>query len=55
MASDMFSVGARYQWVTLAYLLGFAVPVPFWLLYKKTKIQFFKYINLSIILVSITP
>ncbi|KAI9642621.1 hypothetical protein NHQ30_009426 [Ciborinia camelliae] len=50
IAGDMFSIGARYQWVTIAYLVGFLVPVPFWLLYKKTKIEFFNYINLSIIL-----
>lgn len=50
IAGDMFSIGARYQWVTIAYLVGFIVPVPFWLLYRKTKIQFFEYINLSIIL-----
>lgn len=49
-ASDMFSVGARYQWVTLAYLIGFIVPVPFWIIYRYTKIRFFEYINLSIIL-----
>ncbi len=50
MAGKMFSVGARYQWVTLAYLLGFFVPLPFWFLYRKTKHPFFEYINLSIIL-----
>lgn len=50
MAGDMFSVGARYQWVTISYLIGFIVPVPFWLLYRYTKIEFFNYINLSIIL-----
>ncbi|KAF4614385.1 hypothetical protein G7Y89_g15352 [Cudoniella acicularis] len=50
MAADMFSVGARYQWVTLSYLLGFFVPIPFWFLYRHTKIRFFAYMNLSIIL-----
>ena len=50
MAGDMFSVGGRYQWVTLSFLLGFVVPFPFWLLYRYTKIRFFAYINLSIIL-----
>lgn len=50
MAKDMFSVGARYEWVTISYLVGFIVPVPFWLLYRYTKIRFFSYINLSIIL-----
>ena len=46
----MFSVGARYQWVTISYLVGFFVPFPFWLAYRYTKIEFFRYINLSIIL-----
>ncbi len=50
IAGDMFSVGARYQWVTLAFLVGIIVPVPFWLLYRYTKARFFGYINLSIIL-----
>jgi hypothetical protein len=50
MAKDMFSVGARYEWVTISYLIGFVVPLPFWLIYRYTKIRFFEYINLSIIL-----
>ena len=50
IAGDMFSIGARYQWVTIAYLTGFIVPVPFWLIYRYTKIEFFNDINLSIIL-----
>ena len=50
IAAQMFSVGGRYQWVTIAYLLGFAVPVPFYLAYKYTGIRFFQYINLAIIL-----
>jgi hypothetical protein len=50
IANQMFSVGARYQWVTIAYLLGFIVPVPFWLIYRRTKIRFFKYMNFGVIL-----
>ncbi|KAK6381102.1 hypothetical protein LTR65_001043 [Meristemomyces frigidus] len=50
IAGDMFSVGARYQWVTLSFLLGFVVPVPFWLAHRYTGWRFFSYINLSIIL-----
>ena len=46
----MFSVGAKYQWVTIAYLLGFLVPLPFYFAYRFTRIRFFEYINLSIIL-----
>jgi len=50
VASEMFSVGARYQWVTLSYLLGFFVPIPFWILYRYTRLEVFRYFNLSIIL-----
>lgn len=51
IADKMFSVGARYQWVTIAFLLGFIVPVPFWLLHKYWRpYRIFSYLNLSIIL-----
>lgn len=50
IAKDMFSVGARYQWVTLSFLIGFAVPVPFYLAHKYTNWRVFSYINCSIIL-----
>lgn len=32
---QLFSVGATYQWVTLATLLGFVAPIPFWLMDRK--------------------
>ncbi|KAK9388446.1 OPT superfamily oligopeptide transporter [Lipomyces mesembrius] len=50
IAGEMFSIGARYQWVTISYLTGFIVPFPFWLAYRYTKIEFFRYVNLAIIL-----
>ena len=50
IASDMFSIGGRYQWVTIAFLLGFAVPFPFWIANKIRPSRFFSYWNLSIIL-----
>ncbi|KAL1989102.1 hypothetical protein VTN96DRAFT_5865 [Rasamsonia emersonii] len=50
IAKDMFSVGARYQWVTLSFLLGFAVPIPFWVAYRFWRKKIFAYLNLSIIL-----
>ena len=50
IADKMFSVGARYEWVTLSFLLGFAVPVPLWLAHRYTGWRAFSYINLSIIL-----
>lgn len=50
-ANDMFSVGARYQAVTIAYLLGFVAPVPLYLAYKIwPKVRVFSYLNASIIL-----
>ncbi|KAG9691583.1 OPT superfamily oligopeptide transporter, partial [Aureobasidium melanogenum] len=50
MPAELFSVGGRYEWVTLSYLIGFIVPVPFWLAYRYTKHPVFKYLNMSIIL-----
>jgi len=50
IAGDMFSIGQRYQWVTIAYLLGFLVPFPFWIANKYWPHPFWEYINLSIIL-----
>ncbi|KAL6909302.1 OPT oligopeptide transporter domain-containing protein [Trichoderma evansii] len=50
LAKNMFSVGSQYQWVTLAYLVGFAAPIPFWLAWKLTKYEFFRDINTSIII-----
>lgn len=50
MPAELFSVGGRYEWVTLSYLIGFIVPVPFWLAYRYTKISFFRYMNVSMIL-----
>ncbi|KAJ6014378.1 OPT superfamily oligopeptide transporter [Penicillium herquei] len=50
IAKDMFSIGARYQWVTISYLLGFFVPFPFWIANKFYPHRAFSYINLSIIL-----
>ncbi|KAF2152269.1 OPT superfamily oligopeptide transporter [Myriangium duriaei CBS 260.36] len=50
IAGDMFSVGARYQWVTISYLVGFVVPLPFYFLYRYTGNEQFRYWNMSIIL-----
>ena len=50
ISADMFSVGARYQMVTIAYLIGFFVPFPFWIANKIYPNRFWSYINLSIIL-----
>lgn len=50
IAKDMFSVGGRYQWVTISFVLGFFVPFPFWIAYRYWPKKIFAYINLSIIL-----
>lgn len=46
----MFSIGGRYEWVTIAYLVGFIVPVPFWLANRYYPHPIFSYLNTSIIL-----
>jgi hypothetical protein len=50
MPAELFSIGGRYEWVTISYLIGLIVPVPFWLAYRYTKHPFFKYMNVSMIL-----
>jgi hypothetical protein len=50
IASKMFSVGSRYEWVTLSFLLGFVVPIPAYLAYRWTGNKNWGYINPSIIL-----
>jgi hypothetical protein len=49
-AGDMFSIGARYQWVTISFLLGFVVPLPFYFLNQVYPARIWTYLNLSIIL-----
>ncbi|KAJ1023205.1 hypothetical protein NDA16_003358 [Ustilago loliicola] len=49
IAKDMFSVGAKYQWVTLSYLIGFAVPLPMWIGNKVWPHRVWSYFNFSII------
>ncbi|KAF2665474.1 OPT superfamily oligopeptide transporter [Microthyrium microscopicum] len=33
-SKSLFQVGQRYQWVTLAFLIGFILPLPFWIAHK---------------------
>jgi OPT family oligopeptide transporter len=49
LASKLFSIGGRYQWVTLAFLVGFVAPVPLWLAHKKWPKLRLNYWNTSII------
>ncbi|KIW33917.1 OPT family small oligopeptide transporter [Cladophialophora immunda] len=51
IADKMYSIGAKYQWVTIAFLLGFLVPLPFWLAHRYFRPwKVFSYLNTSIIL-----
>ncbi|KAJ7592901.1 OPT oligopeptide transporter protein-domain-containing protein [Mycena floridula] len=35
LSHQLFAMNKRYTWVAWAYVVGLAVPVPFWLLYRK--------------------
>jgi OPT oligopeptide transporter protein len=48
-SSELFSVGKQYQWVTLALLLGFLLPVPFWLGHKIWPALRLDYYNTAVI------
>lgn len=49
LASKLFSIGGRYQWVTLAFLIGFVIPLPFYFAHKRWKTAGFDYWNFAII------
>ncbi|KAF2398970.1 oligopeptide transporter [Trichodelitschia bisporula] len=49
LAKELFSVGGRYQWVTLAFIIGFFVPLPFWLLHRRWPKLRLDYWNTAII------
>ncbi|KAG2060361.1 OPT superfamily oligopeptide transporter [Suillus hirtellus] len=34
LARELFSSGQRYQWVPLSYIIGLAVPLPFWIIHR---------------------
>jgi hypothetical protein len=48
-AKALFSVGSRYQWVTLAFLIGFLLPIPFWIGHKFFPKWRLDYFNLALI------
>lgn len=50
MAKHTFSVGSRYEWATLSYLVGLLAPIPFYLAYKLTGWKWLKAANTSIII-----
>ncbi|MCJ1399097.1 hypothetical protein MMC11_002299 [Xylographa trunciseda] len=49
LAKYMFSVGGRYEWVTLAFLVGFVIPLPFYFLHRLFPRAGFWYWNTAII------
>ena len=50
MAPKLYSIGARYEWATIVFLLGFLAPLPMYLMYKVTGNKMWGYTNPSIIL-----
>jgi OPT oligopeptide transporter protein len=43
-SSKLLSVGGRYQWISLALLVGFLLPIPFWIGHKiwpKLRLDYF--------------
>ena len=46
----MFSIGARYQWAAIAFLLGFIIPIPLWLANRYRPSRWFPFWNMPIIL-----
>ncbi|KAI9452352.1 OPT oligopeptide transporter protein-domain-containing protein [Lactarius psammicola] len=34
LANELFAHGKRYQWVAWGYVIGFFVPIPFWLIHR---------------------
>jgi hypothetical protein len=49
MGKALFSVGGRYQWVTISFLVGFVIPLPFYFLHKFFPRWRFDYWNTAII------
>ncbi|KAE8444125.1 hypothetical protein EG329_000813 [Mollisiaceae sp. DMI_Dod_QoI] len=49
LAKQLFSAGGIYQWVTFAFLIGFTLPVPFWIAHKYFPKMRWDYWNTAII------
>jgi OPT oligopeptide transporter protein len=52
-AKDLFISGKRYQWLTWSFLLGFILPVPFWVGHKFFPKLRLDYINTALICIYI--
>ncbi|KAI9844590.1 MAG: hypothetical protein M1838_002114 [Thelocarpon superellum] len=48
-ARELFSIGGRYQWVTLAFLIGLALPFPAWFLHRRFPRAGLQHVNTAII------
>ncbi len=53
LAKYLFSVGGRYQWVTIGFLVGFAAPLPLYALHRLFPKGGWWYYNTAIILYNI--
>lgn len=50
LANHLFSIGQRYQWLTLSFLIGFILPLPFYFGHRFLGPKWrFDYINTAII------
>ncbi|KAJ5186100.1 Oligopeptide transporter OPT superfamily [Penicillium cf. griseofulvum] len=51
IAPKLFSIGARYEWVTAAFLIGFLAPLPFYIMHRLFPHQrIWSYLNTAIIM-----
>ena len=50
LSHELFSVGGRYQMLTLIFIPGFFVPIPFWLLHKKYPKLGLNNLNMAVII-----
>jgi hypothetical protein len=49
LAKYMYSAGARYQWVSLSFVIGLFAPLPFWIIHKMAPKLRVDYWNTAII------
>ena len=49
LAQRMFSLGARYQWIPLAFFVGLIAPIPFYLAHRRFPELGLKHVNTAII------
>ncbi|KAI8829648.1 peptide transporter MTD1 [Chytriomyces cf. hyalinus JEL632] len=49
LGKQMYGVGATYEWVSYAFILGFFLPLPFYLLHRFFPKVGFNYINFAIL------